>query len=309
MFTRLDELDPDHRSGVYQVLLRDLRVSREADGLRFEVRLDGTEDVLLGGADKRAAAARQDPLVARAFADEVGRLRRGEIQGPLSLPAEGFAPRHASGGALVELAPPGAAPRWLLAHRDIPPVGWNLVNGASGDRSELGDLDAVIARECAEEALFVDAAGRLRGLAVPAEAEEARAARALWCARLGTSEGPALAAEWIPGPDHLVVHDAGRRITQMTRGIRLTVQAEDYGLECLRGLRIREPGLIPLDGEVAGGTLLDRRLGLFDPDRLRASAGPHAAARHFRNGEEARDDAPSLPLCPVVAGWIEAEGP
>lgn len=302
MFPRLRDLDPNLTRGVFQVLLNALVLRRDSQGtgITLEIDLSGDEEVLLGGADKRAAAEVQDQGVGRRLAEDFDHFRREARPGDaLRLTSPHFRPRHASGGALVEIAPEGEPPRVLLAHRDIAPVGWNLVNGASSRRAELGDLEAVIARECAEELLFLDAQHQLRGLALPSKAEEASQARRGWAERLEAEEGPPLRAHWLDGPDCLVVRDRLAQTEIRTTGLHLTLQAEDFGLECLRRLRIDAPALRPIDGELAGDRLLDRRIGLFRPESLDDDfPRPDLSFR----GAALVDDDPtlSLPLCPVV---------
>ncbi|MEZ6196074.1 MAG: hypothetical protein R3F20_10175 [Planctomycetota bacterium] len=286
--------------GFLQVLVRRLELERREAGLRFRIDLDGDEPALLGNADKRRAAARIDVDEGRALEAALEEFRREARPGERRiLEGRDFRFRHASGGALV-LVPSadGGGPEPLLFERDIPPVGWNLANGASSSLDELADLDAVIAREAAEELIVLDPeARRLHPLGPARGGDEIARALALWGERLGAAPGAPLAPTPIAGPDVLEVRLPDGRVGR-TEGLFVDLQAEDFGLEASRGLRLDVDlgRRVPLDGELRGETdLLDRRVATF------AAPPPAAPARQWRSGRRDAGAGPTLRACPAAA--------
>jgi hypothetical protein len=318
MFPSLNQIDEAEAGGLLQVLLHDLEVERGEEGLTFSLRLDGREPALRSGADKRRAAAIQNFEEGKRVAAAIDALRTEAAPGSRRhFRFRDFRPRHASAGAWVRLlgSAPDASDEILLVHRDIDPVGWNLINGASASRRELSVVEEVLMRECAEELLFAGEDLRLHGLALPETAPEALAARAAWRARgFAAATGMRNAAETLPlrrefvaGPDRLRVIEADGRET-LTEGLWCSLQIEDFGLECLRELRIHDAAALrPLDGEMGGGRLLDRRMAQFSSAAL-AAEFPRPRVS-FREGRALSEDPPQIPLCPVVRRMYALSSP
>ncbi len=284
---------PRRAPSTAQVWIRQLVAAKTSSGgIRVDIHL--TEDMPL-----ITSRAQRDRGLEEDSKKELGRvveslraLRRGSVEGPLRFRLDGCGFRHASAGVLPR-APDGAC--WLFA-RDIAPVGWNIANGGSQSLTDLLRPVGLMAREAAEEMLFFHPARRILGTLAPlgAYAELDRAVE-LWRERLDLSGGPVapLAHDFGEGPDTLVVrHDDD---VHVTRGVHLSLQAEDASLEVIRVLQLDSEiagEWTPLDGEILHDRLLDRAVGCFRPESW--------TPRAVHQGGRPVDAPPRLPPCPVT---------
>lgn len=98
----------------------------------------------------RASAQVHKLLMERPHSDEEQTFSWKQLAGRLNVPF-----RWTSGGILAIAEYKGK--EWVvLFFRDIPPVGWNVGNGAAGIAKELTDLEFLIGREFAEELMLLN---------------------------------------------------------------------------------------------------------------------------------------------------------
>lgn len=282
----LGSAHPD--GGFLQVLLSRLEgAPRAGGGVAFRIELTHEMQALVTSAQKALVTAHFDADTVLACERAIRRCRtEGEA---FAYAAEGFALRHASGGALVRLAR-GGHRHDLLFLRDIAPEGWNIANGASQDAEELARIDDVIRREVEEEVLFHD--GRnLYVLGDPSKNLELAHAVARWQERLGTKTVTRRPPSFLEGPDSIEVIMPDGRVTR-TEGLHVIASAEDFSLECVRVAEIQiEETAVPLDGEILKGALLDRVVTL--------SERPLQPASYYRGGAP-HAHAGTHPPCPVT---------
>jgi len=296
----------EHAPGTLQVLLTDFGLERQGAGLVLDVTATSDTPGIRGRAGKRAlaaAVARSDGAAERrlqeeltAFAGNPGARRFDCADHPL---------RWANAGVLPILRV-ASREYFALFLREIPPVGWNLANGASDDTDDLRDPNRIAARELAEELIVWcpeggpkegPNEGALLDLVGEAQAQATDAGLRAWTARLPELAGAArrpCPVHWIDGPDRVRADVLGS--VRETAGWFLAITPEDNAIEVDRVARVDVPGdLRLLDGELTPGGLLDRIVGLFPVDETleqvtRAPAGAVLPARVFRSGVE-RDPA------------------
>lgn len=208
-------------------------------------------------------------------------------QASFKLPENAFPFRFCSGGALP-LITIGDKDYYRLHWRDIHPVGWNIVNGGSDNVLEMLDPQRIIYRELLEEFFIFDIndsdCRRLTPqindgpawLENPVETEVLRQ----WQIRLLKSgikcnsiRQERLALGWMQGPDDLKVtfYDRKKNVKHHggVRNIFLNVNAEDFGIEVDRVVRIELPETAVIcDGELLEGLLLNSVIGLFEVQAL-----------------------------------------
>lgn len=293
---RLAEVDPEQP---LQVLVRELSLERQVAGLELVLRIREDDAVLRGNADKRLLSDRLDRAEGRDFLAALAAIGRAAPGTRLDVHFARFGLRHASAGVLALLGPEQQP---LLFARDIPPAGWNVANGGSGSRHELLAIEELLARETHEELLFHDPKrGLLRALEGAELEAETRLALKLWKQRLGAAIGRPLAYRPRVGPDRVRVIDGDRE--QVTEGIKLCFDVEGFGIESIRLIEIADQAaLIPLDGEILDGRLLDRQVGLFHDFGALRRGRPERA---FQGGRQLiTRRAAALPLCPVTAALL-----
>ena len=277
-----------------QVWIRQMVAStRPSGGLALRIRLTADMPLMTSSIEREQVLRESRREEGRRAIDRLQQLRRGALEGPISLELQGFGFRHASAGVLP-CTPDGAC--WLFA-RDIPPVGWNIANGGSQCLGDLLHPEALMKREAAEEILFFHPTRQVLGaLAAPGTHVELDRALTLWRQRLGLAEDAVVA---LPhrfsdaGPDTLVILHEDE--THVTQGVHLNLQEEDASLEVIRPLELENEiaaEWLPLDGEILDGRLLDRTVGRFRLDAWEA----HAA---WKSGQP-QGAPPRLPPCPVT---------
>lgn len=188
--------------------------------------------------------------------------------------------RYCSGGALPIITIAGKQ-YYRLHWRDIHPVGWNITNGGSDSLSEMLDPSRIIQRELFEELVVFDLESDpprrlvlgeqgIGGDAFPSEAWR------LWHARLmprinniAALTNELLPCGWLRGPDDLTVTYRGTgpsdHLPHRAAGFVLNINAEDFGIEVDRAVRIELPETAVIcDGEMISGCLLNSPIGLFE---------------------------------------------
>lgn len=277
-------------------------------GVLLDIVIDAKMQAVTSNADKARVREALDFNEGRRALDAIRAFRADTSESVLSIDLDRFAFRHASAGVLP-IVKRGPAEQFLFVLRDIHPEGWNIVNGASGTFDELARVSAVMEREFAEELLFVDA-GRRAMLRAPGAANgEIEAALAGWRERLGgVDEILALDVRWGMGPDAIAVTLPNRKKIA-TDGLFLSFNGDDFGIECSRLVRIDvPPAARPVDGEISGGRLLDRPIGLFAMPAVIGRA--EHPTRLFRGGGEVFDvpgalREKKLGYCPVVRDLLD----
>lgn len=192
--------------------------------------------------------------------------------------------RYCSGGALPIVTIAGKQ-YYRLHWRDIHPVGWNITNGGSDSIAEMLEPSRIIQRELCEELVVFDLESNpphrlvlgeqgVRRDAFPSEAWR------LWHARLlnrymdlAAINNDPLPCGWLRGPDDLTVTYRGfgpsDHLPHRTDGMILNINAEDFGIEVDRVVRIELPETAVIcDGEILSGCLLDSPVGLFEVEAI-----------------------------------------
>lgn len=230
---------------------------------------------------------------------------------PLTTEYEDIPFRWASGGVLPVVR---WHDRWWCAlfWRDIPPIGWNIANGASESEDEYLDLDRLIWREAREEIVILardpTRAGRTRvvtRLLVPdadvpplgdrlANHHRLRIDHDHWNL-VYPNEQHAIRARTVPGPHSIVIHD---RQTRQIDDVLLSINPLEFGIEVTRVVCFDlQPDDILVDGEVleapgARPILIRRPVGLIDLAALhrawstRGALGVAASGPDFLEGRK-----------------------
>lgn len=200
-----------------------------------------------------------------------------------------FAFRYANGGALPLLKIEGVD-YYCLFYREVNPIGWNIANGGSDSWEELVNPVGIIERELREELIILDSAHKREYVLRPKDhrltfVPEFIAARELWQKRFPhldfrRFEQVDVCVDWTDGPDFLVVR-TGSGEPWTFSGCFLNVNAIDFGIEIdkIASIELNEE-VILLDGEIHGGTLLNRPIGLFEVKKLEREI-EDGAMEHF----------------------------
>ena len=302
---RFGDLD-DATIDSLQIVLDELHLRRRPKGgILLDIVATPDTPCVRSNDDRRQLHPRIDLDDGGRVRDHVDAFRRGEGGDEFRLPLAEFRLRHGSAGVLPIVRQSGAD-RVMLYYRDIHPVGWNIANGGAASVDELAGIDEVMLREFAEEVLFCDPErGRF---AVPHVESQAAATahkpsmrpEAAWARRFGWfDDRPAhLAVAWASGPDAVRI-TLPDRTPVLTPGLFVSINVDDFGIECSRLARIEVPGgLVPLDGELlADDELLDRAVGLFDPKTL--SDETPRPTNTLASGVPV-ETTPEAALCPVA---------
>lgn len=265
-----------------QVLLSAFELRRIGDGAlpgaHLTARFDATTESIWRRQQRRLVQASIDDFAAIA-ADldrQISEFRGDAERFHWRFSRPPFVFRYGNGGTLPIIRL-GDREYYCLAYRDIPPIGWNLANGASDSRYELLNPLETIERELREELLVIDPEKRVRYVLQwederALERPEFAIAREFWRSKLGIDIGVfeerIAPVTWIHGPDAITIECPGQ-LPRRTSGVFLNVSAADFGIEVDRVAKIHvEESAIVLDGETYGSTLVDRPVGLFEVDRF-----------------------------------------
>ncbi|MEZ4453022.1 MAG: hypothetical protein R3B09_26415 [Nannocystaceae bacterium] len=235
-------------------------------------------------------------------------LSRHPREVPLTIDDEEIPYRWASGGILPIVRWNG---RWWCAlfWRDIPPIGWNIANGASESEEEYLDLNRLIWREAREEIVILardpTRAGRARVITrhlvphgdVPplgnrlVNHHRLRAEQDHWnLAYPDEREDRYKVQTWtVPGPHSILIHD---RQTQQIDDVLLSINPLEFGIEVTRVVCFDlQPDDVLVDGEVleASGArpfLIRRPVGLIDLAVLHRAWGARGALGVAADGDD-----------------------
>ncbi len=300
-FKNLQDLNHAQPGSFLQVLCPEIEfTSLGKGGLHFKIKLRGTLQVLTAAIQRREVAQELNNAEGQAMEEACLRLRQLESGVSEKIVFKDFVLRHASGGVLPKLDSP-VPKTFLLFERDIAPLGWNIANGASSSSAELSHLEGLIKREAGEEIMFYDPRQEtVHSLVGAPENQEFALAKELWCQKLGAKVGDDVSWSGEAGPDKITVEtlDGSR---QTTSNLCVVLNAEDFGIECVRPIALENTqSLIPLDGEILQGHLLDRRIGYFSSLEKARSGKPSQLFHSGQQQEEICADI-SNALCPVTA--------
>jgi hypothetical protein len=263
-----------------EVLLSNFDLYRGRRGAHLEVSFDSETPACWNRTGRKAI---YDLLVGdRAKMDDYQRilddLLLRESRDKFEFADPDFVFRWASAGALP-IVRRGNEEYYCLFYREIHPIGWNIANGACDSSEELQDPLRALERELCEELIILDAvrpnwyvldrgdsnsAARPEYAAVRLAIDEMKRNgtwdRGAEVGQLGT------ALKWFKGPDTATIrthnqhHDVG--------GCYLNINAEDFGIELDRVVKINVgKDAVIFDGEIAGGKLMNRVVGLFRTNR------------------------------------------
>ena len=279
------------------LLFNDIRLHRHAHGVVLEVDLRSERCAIFNNLGKeflrsryldRRSREKHRRVSAETHAFLLG--RNGREADSLTIVVPGM--RWASGGYLPIVRWHGR--RWACLHfRDIFPVGWNIANGASENRTEYTDLDRLIYRETVEELVLSSALPTpsthpdrriLRPFGVPddwlrdpsfapAIAEHDRLRRQHDEIHFRADYSRVIHPVTAPQSVRVIADDDERRTTE---GVLLAINPLELGIEVVRictfDLEDRE---FLLDGEVNQAKphayLVRQPIGLFDIEVLRKS--------------------------------------
>lgn len=305
------------------LLLRSPRLEVLGDRARLEVDLRGQHYGIYNNVGKEFLAANylsdttEVPLRHLGNSIHDALLSRHPREVPLTIEGEEIPYRWASGGILPIVR---WQERWWCAlfWRDIPPIGWNIANGASESEDEYLDLDRLIWREAREELVILardpTRAGRTRVITrylVTHEDVPPIGSRLVNHHRLRAEQDHwnlaypderehryAVKARTVPGPHSILIHD---RQTRQIHDVLLSINPLEFGIEITRVVCFDlRPDDILVDGEVleAPGTrpaLIRRPVGLINLATLhhawsaRGSLGVVADGPDFLEGRKVRE--------------------
>ena len=299
-----DLVQPLYRadSHLLQVLVRKLSLKRRSperqSGIRVQLEFDRKSPAIwrrearvavrqhLTNAEKQKCQKKIDDVIH-------GRTDLLEFDDP------DFPFRHANGGVLPIIRDIDGD-YYCLFYRETAPIGWNIANGGSDDSDELLDPTLTILRELREELIVVGPPTSNKRYTLFGGDEGAHSrpeylkALHLWNRKLAANrlsgkhtakqavdshgDWPSLDPRrkrdvpaditWEPGPDELSIlgGDYGNR---KVSDVFVNITAEDCAIEVDRIAILTTPAEYRLlDGEVYGGQLVNRPIGLFRIDRF-----------------------------------------
>src|SRR5580658_446447 len=279
-----DLVQPLYRadSHLLQVLVRKFNLSRRGSGVHATVEFDRDSPAIW----RREARVR----VRQHLSEEQKRECQEEIDAVIDGKKNAFAftdydfPfRHANGGVLP-IIQAGDKRYYSLFYRETDPIGWNIANGGSDDSDELIDPQQTILRELREELIVVGPPSTNRRYTLfqgdkgAHNRPEYLKALDLWKGIVGN--WPSLDRrrrhdveadiEWEIGPDSVTVLASDYGINEFSN-IYVNITTPDCAIEVDRVAILRAPpDFRLLDGEVYGGTLVNRPIGLFETSKFNA---------------------------------------
>jgi len=258
-----------------QVLLTQFALKRDGPGahLEVEVRDNAPAIWLRRGRDAVHAMMRASGMEEKQAAVQQGidAVLQDDTAARYAHEEAGFPFRYVSGGALPVVRM-GPEQYYCLFYRDIFPIGWNLASGMSDSSHEFAAPLDTVERELREELIVADP-GRRQLYVFEGETgrwseqPELALGRLLLLGRfrrMGITDFTEvqLPLTWLEGPDSVGGTVGGKAFE--VDGCFLNINAGDFGIEVDRIAKIRvDPDAVLCDGEVKGGRLLDRVIGLF----------------------------------------------
>jgi hypothetical protein len=269
-----------------EVLLSNYSLHRDGKGAHLEVSFDFQTPACWNRAGRKAIRRilLADPTKIESYQRALDDVLVHGCRGEFTFADPDFVFRWASAGALpvVRL---GNEEYYCLFYREIHEIGWNIANGACDSSEELQDPLRTLERELCEELVILDPVRGDwhvldRGDPNSADRPEYGAVRLAidQMRRNGTWEHGATvgqlgtALKWFKGPDSVTINAYGT--SHEIGGCYLNINAEDFGIELDRVVKINvgEEAVI-FDGELAGGKLLNRIVGLFRSDKMNTMLG------------------------------------
>lgn len=270
-----------------EVLLPNFTLQRTDNGYILSVQFDDDTDAIwTRGARTKLRCSIEESVVGD-FEDDFREFMAGN-RGERFRFKQGKYPglkfRYASGGTLPIIQLEGQM-YYSLFYRDIPPVGWNIANGACDTQAELLYPIDTIERELREEMIIINPGQENErrteeGIRYvfpldqdkPQDHPDFAVARKLWkqyFPRINDFQVAPLNIRWIEGPDRVEAKTLLKLFDNEVKGCFVNINAEDLGIELDRVAIINlNKGDIILDGEISGGGLLNRVVGLFKIDEV-----------------------------------------
>lgn len=320
LLAKQPDIRPLHarQRGYLQVLVNEFALyKRGSDGLTAEIQIGDDTLSLTGHVGKRSfnetVEAHGGQVNGTALADRLRDFFADPRQLAYRFDCSSFPLRYANGGVLPVIHLNGVE-YFCLFYRDVFPIGWNIANGASDNLEEMLDPGRIIAREFGEELLVFDASKKLIYAHDPGDDNRPpgfqKEAVKAWGNALGMKDlvnfaPTALPLKWIDGPDQIDAAVRSRR--KSTGGYFLSVTPEDGAIEVDKfGLINLSGDVAIIDGEITGGVLLNRIVGLFEVQKPRDWVNDHEFSPDllFVNG---RKDDPKR-LTEAVAASVQAIG-
>jgi len=266
-------------SHLLQVLVRRFSLSRAGSGIHVRLEFDRRSPAIWRRESRGAVRAHLGPERKLECQKEIDDVVEGRIASREFADSD-FPFRHANGGVLP-IFQFNDRRYYCLFYRETDPIGWNIANGGSDDSDELIDPRLTILRELREELIMVGPPttnerytfSKREGEAY--DRPEYLKALDLWKDIVG--EWPSLGRsredvkaeiEWEEGaPDTMTIlaGDYGVDEPEPIDGVYVNVTAEDCAIEADKVAILRpQGGFLLLDGEVYGGKLVNRPIGLFE---------------------------------------------
>ena len=277
-----DLVQPLHRadSHLLQVLISKFNLSRRGSGIHVEFEFD-RDSPAIWRREARVAVRRQ---ITEEQKQECQKAVDAVIDGKertLNFEDSDFPFRHANGGVLPVIQD-GDGDYYCLFYRETDPIGWNIANGGSDDSDELIDPLQTVLRELREELIIVGPPpSKVRytffngDIAAHSRPEYLKALD-LW--RKELKDWPSLDRyrkhdvkadiRWESAPDSMCILTSDYGIGE-AKDLYVNITAKDCAIEVDRVAIIKAPVFYRLlDGEVYGGMLVNRPIGLFKIDRF-----------------------------------------
>jgi hypothetical protein len=284
-------------SHLLQVLVRRFVLSKEGRGIHILLEFDSTSPAIWRREARRAVREHLEPGQKRGVQQLIDDVVWGKI-GSRAFTDRDVPFRHANGGVLPILHI-GDRQYYCLFYRETAPIGWNIANGGSDDSDELIDPSQIILRELREELIMVGAPpSNKRYTFFPGDKgahnrPEYLKALGLWKDMDNMKNWPSLdrvrkrdveaEVAWEGNaPDSMTILAGDYGEPEPLRNVYVNVTAEDCAIEVDRVAILKTPAEFRLlDGEVYGGELVNRPIGLFEVGRFAT----------MKDGGAAEDDA------------------
>lgn len=293
-----DLVQPLHRadSHLLQVLVRKFNLSRRGPGVHVTIKFDRDSPAIWRREARIRVRQHLSEKQKREYQDEIDAVVEGK-KDEFDFTDSDFPFRHANGGVLP-IIQVGDKSYYCLFYRETDPIGWNIANGGSDDSDELIDPQQTILRELREELIMVGPPSTnerytlFKGDKGAHNRPEYLKALDLWRRIVGW---PSLDrrrkhdieadVEWENAPDFVTVLAGDYGINEFC-DVYVNITTKDCAIEVDRVAILRAPvdfNFRLLDGEVYGGTLVNRPIGLFETSNFNAveDLGSPAGEKEF----------------------------
>lgn len=284
--TKLSRVQPLNRAynHILQVLLTRFHLERQGQsgGVKLEIEFDKDTPAIWNNLAKFNIHNRIRSFKRRSskYQKELNDFLLKGIGNTYEFNDPSFPFRYASGGTLPIITM-DRRKFYCLYYREIFPIGWNIVNGATDTIFELIDPQHAVKRELGEELLIVHPGKHIRYVFEWDTSEIVDWPGFTVARRLFQKEYPELNLSacketktrltWSDGPDSLWVKYDSEEPALITN-CYMNINATDFGIEIDRIANIAvDKDAIIFDGEISGKVPVGAPIGLFPVDEINNS--------------------------------------